>query len=151
MWVEIWISVITLTHSATPLTWLWRCKSHKQPEINLKPSVASLRLLVGLRVASLSLLSRGFSLSLTHRRAHAFRRSLFGHTLSERRGGSTPHGFAYCKSSREWRVGSPAGQHLSFFSSRPLSVVWSHLQWLANCSYPNGRRPSPSLHLFAHT
>ncbi len=25
--------------------------------------------------------------------------------------------------------------------------VWSHLQWLASCSYSNGRRPSPSLHL----
>ncbi len=27
--------------------------------------------------------------------------------------------------------------------------IWSHLQLLANCSYPNSRRPSPSLHLFA--
>ncbi len=40
---------------------------------------------------------------------------LSGYTLSERRGFcvlSTPHGFAYCKSSRERRVGSPAGQCL---------------------------------------
>ena len=29
--------------------------------------------------------------------------------------------------------------------------VWSHLQRLANCSYPNGRRPAPSLHLFTRT
>ncbi len=34
--------------------------------------------------------------------------------------------------------------------TRPHSV-WSHLQWLANCSYPNGRRSSPSLHLFTRT
>ncbi len=53
----------------------------------------------------------------------ALQRSLFGHTLSERRGCSTPRGFAYCESSREWWVGSPAGQHLSFLSSRPLSVI----------------------------
>ncbi len=128
--------------------------------------------------------------------------------------GSTPHGFAYCKSSREQRVSSPTGQHLMFSSSHPMSVVtWdcassfaptrlsrtphSHCDsatprcfpisdvrrvylvdsfiardpqynahttsliptlsghtfsgWLANCSYPNGRRPSPSLHLSTRT
>ncbi len=59
-------------------------------------------------------------------------RALFGHTLSERRGGvrcSTPHGFAYCESSSEWWVGSPAGQYLSLLVlhqsspgiARPLS------------------------------
>ncbi len=130
---------------------------------------------------------------------------------------SMPHGFAYCKSSRERRVGSPAGQYLgcvcvlslvfilvsrllglrvssrtgssqqsptlwlrlapsaspwcfaisdarrvylvdSFIAcdrqpnahtkSLVLHLVWSHLQWLANCSYSNGGRPSPSLHLW---
>ena len=55
-------------------------------------------------------------------RARALRRSLFGHTLSERRGGcySTPHEFAYCESSSERWVSSPAGQYLS---SRPSSVI----------------------------
>ncbi len=36
-----------------------------------------------------------------------------GHTLSERRDSHTPHGSAYCKSSRERRFGSPAGQQSS--------------------------------------
>ncbi len=147
---------------------------------------------------------------------------LYSGTLSERDVGtrSTPHGFAYCKSSRERRVGSPAGQYLGcawyFLSCSSSSVVpwdcasrlaparlsraprsgcdsppsatpWcfpisdarrvylvdsfiacdaqpntrtkspvshllrSHLQWLANCSYSNGGRPSPSLHLFTRT
>ncbi len=45
----------------------------------------------------------------------------FGHTLSERRGIiSMPHGFAYCESSSERWVGSPAGQ---YFLPRPSSVV----------------------------
>ncbi len=47
-------------------------------------------------------LSRGFCwLSCAHACASAF----FIQTLSERRGASTPHGFAYCKSPRGQRVG----------------------------------------------
>ncbi len=56
-------------------------------------------------------------------RACALRRSLFGHTLSKRRGlgvYSTPHGFAYCESSSERWFSSPVGQ---YFPSRPSSVV----------------------------
>ena len=80
--------------------------------------MASLGLVAcSLRGAGLSMLSRGFS---AHLRTHVLRRSLFGYTLSERRGlRSTPHGFTYCKSSRERRVGSPVGQYLS----SPLLVL----------------------------
>ena len=54
----------------------------------------------------------GVFLSSAHLRARiaAF---FMGHTLSERCGYSTPHGFAYCESSSERWIGSPAGQYLS--------------------------------------
>ncbi len=58
------------------------------------------------------MLSRGFSFDwLTRARCCGV---LYLGTLSEREVGSfsMPHGFAYCKSSREWWVGSPAGQYL---------------------------------------
>ncbi len=50
------------------------------------------------------------------------RRFLFLGVLSARDVVSlfTPHGFAYCKSSREQRVGYPAGQYLGWVSSYSL-------------------------------
>ena len=73
--------------------------------------VASLGRVCWLRGAGFSLLSRGFS---ARPRAHCCGVLLSG-TLSARDVGSrsTPHGFAYCKSSRQQRVGSPAGRYLS--------------------------------------
>ena len=50
-------------------------------------------------------------------------RSLFGHTLRERRGWSTPHGFAYCKSPRGRRFGSPVGQYCSLVLRQPVSGI----------------------------
>ena len=76
---------------------------------------------VFLRVAGLSCLGGDFFCWLT--RACTLQRSLFGHTLSKRRGRSTPHGFAYCKSSSERWVGSPAGQYPCSSSSCPPWVV----------------------------
>ena len=70
---------------------------------------------VGLCGAGLSLLSRGFSGSPTCSRRCSV---LYSGTLSARDVGprSTLHGFAYCNSSRERRVGSPAGQYLGLSS-----------------------------------
>ncbi len=58
-----------------------------------------------------------------------------GHTLSERRdGGVTPHGSAYCKSSRERRFGSLAGQQSS------CAYAWEGCRW---CSRRRSRPPAP--------
>ncbi len=82
------------------------------------------------------MLSRGFSGSPA--RVQLLRRSLFLGTLSARDVGSrsTPHGFAYCKSSREQRVGFPAGQCLGCFvfsypSSSSSVVPWDCTSRLA--------------------
>ncbi len=59
-------------------------------------------------------------------------------------GSSTPHGFAYCESSSEGWVSSPAGQYLS---SRPSSVVtWdcaSPLPWALLSRAPHSDCDSP--------
>ncbi len=65
-----------------------------------------------LRCAGLNVLSRGFfRLAVLH--AHCLGVLYLG-TLSARDVGShsMPHWFAYCKSSRERRIGAPAGQYL---------------------------------------
>ncbi len=77
-----------------------------------QPSVASLGLVGVLRGAGLSMLSRGFA---ARPRARCFFGVLYFRAHSQREtwvSRSTPHGFAYCKSSREQRVGSPAGRYL---------------------------------------
>ncbi len=62
--------------------------------------------------AQVSLHCLGGFLACLH--AHAAAAFFYLGTLSARDVGSrsTPYGFAYCKSSRERRVGSPAGQYL---------------------------------------
>ena len=84
-------------------------------------------------------------LRLTRARTHAFRRSLFGYTLSERRGPcSMPRGFAYCESSRERWFGSPAGQHLS---SPPLILRLSSPGTALVSSHTSSSQQSPTLWL----
>ena len=66
-------------------------------------------------------LSRGFCW-LSRARALSWH-SLFGHTLSERCGCSTPRGFAYCKSPRGRRFSSPVGQYCSHALRQSLSGI----------------------------
>ncbi len=96
-----------------------------------------------MRGAGLSMLSRGFSLGwLTCARAAAFiirvhsQRETWVHV-------ATPHGFDNCKSSREQRLGSPAGQYLGSVSSYPSSsvVTWDCASSFAPARLSRAPRP----------
>ncbi len=85
----------------------------------------------------------GGFLSLAHQRARVAAFYL-GHTLSERRGYSTQHGFAYCESSSERWAGSPASQYLSsslfvLYQSSPGTALLS--------SHTSSPQQSPALWL----
>ncbi len=73
------------------------------------------------------MLSRGFA---ARPRACCFFGVLYFRAHSQREtwvSRSTPHGFAYCKGSREQRVGSPTGQYLRWAVYLLLFVLVSHL------------------------
>ncbi len=81
------------------------------------------------------MLSREFSGSPVRARCYGV---LYSGTLSARDVGprSTPHGFPYCKSSRERRVGSPVGQYLRSISSYSSSSV---VTWDCASSFASAR------------
>ncbi len=68
---------------------------------------------------------------------------------------ATPWHFPMSDARRVYFVDSfiARGSQLHAHTKSPVShLSRSHLHWLANCSYPNGGKPSPSLHLalFVH-